>query len=77
MVRRSHFNIFTVHEVHAVHEVHLRHQAFVALVALLLALLLAACNPEGETEKVEFRVPVTVREVEVGTVEDLVVATGT
>ncbi len=44
---------------------------------LCLVLLLAACNPEGETDEVEFRVPVSVRQVERDTVEDLVVATGT
>ncbi len=44
---------------------------------VLLLLPLAACSPRGDTEEVEFRVPVTVREVETGTVEDLIVATGT
>ncbi len=36
-----------------------------------------ACAPAPDTGEVEFRVPVTVREVETGTVEDRVVATGT
>ncbi len=39
--------------------------------------LLAACTPQNEANDVEFRVPVTVRDVELGTVEDLIVATGT
>lgn len=45
--------------------------------AIVLALAIAACTPGGDTEEVEFRVPVTVREVSLGTVEDLIVATGT
>ena len=43
----------------------------------ILVLLLTACSPPVDTEEVEFRVPVTVREVDVATVEDLIVATGT
>ena len=41
------------------------------------ALLASACNPPGQAQKVEFRVPVTVAEVTTGRVEDRVVATGT
>ena len=44
---------------------------------LLVLLTLAACDNQDEAEEVEFRVPVTVRGVEQGTVEDLIVATGT
>jgi RND family efflux transporter MFP subunit len=47
-----------------------------AQAAALLALLAAACSPQGDDQPVEFRVPVTVREVATGTVEDQVVATG-
>lgn len=52
-------------------------QRLAPLHLLLLLLLLAACTPQADTDPVEFRVPVTVRDVELGTVEDLVVATGT
>jgi membrane fusion protein (multidrug efflux system) len=47
--------------------------------ALILPVLLAvaACAPPPDNQEVEFRVPVSVREVETGTVEDRVVATGT
>jgi RND family efflux transporter MFP subunit len=48
-----------------------------ARTALLLALLLAACSPQTDVQEIEFKVPVTVREVALGTVEDLIVATGT
>jgi membrane fusion protein (multidrug efflux system) len=46
---------------------------------LILPVLLvaAACAPPPDTQEVEFRVPVSVRVVETGTVEDRVVATGT
>jgi len=45
---------------------------------VLLGLLTAvACAPPPDSQEVEFRVPVTVREVETGTVEDRVIATGT
>ena len=50
------------------------------LVACLLlgaGLFLGACGSQTETEEVEFHVPVTVREVELGTVESLIVTTGT
>lgn len=40
-------------------------------------LLLAACGPPSPVGDVEFRIPVEVAEVVAGTVEDLVVATGT
>ncbi len=42
-----------------------------------LVLTVLACAPPPDTQEVEFRVPVTVREVETGDVEDRVVATGT
>jgi membrane fusion protein (multidrug efflux system) len=42
-----------------------------------LAASLVACSPGGPEQEVEFRVPVFVREVGTGTVEDRVVATGT
>jgi RND family efflux transporter MFP subunit len=42
-----------------------------------LVLIGSACAPAPDTQEVEFRVPVTVREVESGDVEDRVVATGT
>jgi RND family efflux transporter MFP subunit len=44
---------------------------------LFLLLFLVSCDTRTDTEAVEFRVPVTVRDVTVGTVEDLIVATGT
>ena len=47
------------------------------LVALGVVLIAVACAPPPDTREVEFRVPVTVREVETGDVEDRVVATGT
>jgi membrane fusion protein (multidrug efflux system) len=46
------------------------------LFALGAGVLLAACGPGGDGGEVEFRVPVTVREVELGAVEDVIVATG-
>jgi RND family efflux transporter MFP subunit len=45
--------------------------------AALAGLLLAACSAPPPGEEIEFRVPVFVRDVSIGTVEDLVVATGT
>jgi membrane fusion protein (multidrug efflux system) len=45
-------------------------------IALSAGLLLAACGPGANDGEVEFRVPVTVREVELGAVEDVIVATG-
>ncbi len=51
--------------------------AGVAVLVLLLVLtLLAGCNQGGDNQEVEFRVPVSVKEVETGTVEDLIIATG-
>lgn len=47
------------------------------LFVLLLLLLLASCGPDGGSEEVEFRVPVAAGEVRTGTVEDLIVTTGT
>jgi RND family efflux transporter MFP subunit len=47
------------------------------LVAASVVLAALACAPPPDTQEVEFRVPVTVREVETGDVEDRVVATGT
>ena len=44
---------------------------------LLIPFLAVACAPPPDTQEVEFRVPVSVREVETGTVEDRVIATGT
>jgi RND family efflux transporter MFP subunit len=44
-------------------------------IAVLLAL--TGCNPQDQQERVEFRVPVFVREVGIGEVEDRIVATGT
>ncbi|MDX1389775.1 MAG: efflux RND transporter periplasmic adaptor subunit, partial [Acidobacteriota bacterium] len=41
------------------------------------AFLLSACSPSAEESKLDLRVQVAVREVETGTVEDRVVATGT
>jgi RND family efflux transporter MFP subunit len=49
-----------------------------AAAALLLAAgLLAACTPPSEQQNVEFRVPVSVEEVGVATIEDRIVTTGT
>jgi membrane fusion protein (multidrug efflux system) len=47
------------------------------LVGASVILIAMACAPPPDTQEVEFRVPVTVREVEIGDVEDRVVATGT
>jgi len=47
------------------------------LIGAGLALAAMACAPPPDRQEVEFRVPVTVREVETGDVEDRVVATGT
>jgi len=47
------------------------------LIGPCLVLIVAACAPPPDTQEVEFRVPVTVREVETGDVEDRVIATGT
>ncbi|NIM02358.1 MAG: efflux RND transporter periplasmic adaptor subunit [Acidobacteria bacterium] len=47
------------------------------LVAAGLVLTVLACAPPPDRQEVEFRVPVTVREVETGDVEDRVIATGT
>ena len=44
---------------------------------LLLALVSASCGGTAQREEVEFRVPVTVRDVGTGAVEDRIVATGT
>jgi len=44
---------------------------------IVFLVLLAGCSGEPPDQKIEFRVPVFVREVETGTVEDRVVATGT
>ncbi len=44
--------------------------------ALVLVASAAGCNPSGTDASVDIHVPVTVRDVERGTVEDLVVATG-
>ncbi len=46
-------------------------------VLLLLLLVLIACTPQNDGTEVEFHVPVSVSEAELGTVEDRIVATGT
>jgi RND family efflux transporter MFP subunit len=48
----------------------------IAVVAIAAGLL-AACGPAQTEQEIEFRVPVFVREVGTGTVEDRVIATGT
>ena len=47
-----------------------------ASLALLAAGLTVGCAPPSDDREVEFRLPVTVREVGTGTVEDRIVATG-
>jgi len=49
----------------------------ILIVLLLVLLITAGCSPGNDGEKVEFRVPVTARNVQTGTVEDRIVATGT
>jgi membrane fusion protein (multidrug efflux system) len=49
----------------------------IPVAAALVCLSLAACAPESAQEDVEFRVPVTVEEVGVATIEDRIVTTGT
>lgn len=44
---------------------------------VVVSCVLASCGGSGEGDAVEFRVPVAVAEVGVGTVEDRIVATGT
>lgn len=44
---------------------------------ILLTVLLVSCQPQQDTSPLEFRVPVTVTEVAVESVEDVVVTTGT
>jgi len=44
--------------------------------AAAAALLAAACSPSADEAQIEFRVPVFVRDVGTGTVEDRIVATG-
>ena len=46
-------------------------------VSLIPLLLLIGCTPSAQEQEVEFRVPVTVREVGTSAVEDRIVATGT
>src|SRR5690606_8880653 len=48
-----------------------------AAAAALASLLVAACAPPAAEQSVEFRVPVTVEEVGVATLEDRIVTTGT
>lgn len=48
-----------------------------AIVGMSLLLLLSGCGGDGQGNEVEFKVPVSVREAETDTVEDLIVATGT
>ena len=45
--------------------------------AVLSLLLLSGCGGGGQSNEVEFKVPVSVREVRTATVEDRIVATGT
>ena len=45
--------------------------------AISLALLVVGCGPGAGDDEVEFRVPVAVEEVTLGTVEDTIVTTGT
>lgn len=47
------------------------------LIVLLLAVILSACETGNDQQSVEFRVPVSVEEVGVATVEDRIVTTGT
>src|SRR5690606_7543252 len=49
----------------------------VVCAAVLASALLGACTPQVEEQSVEFRVPVTVEEVGVATLEDRIVTTGT
>jgi RND family efflux transporter MFP subunit len=44
--------------------------------AALLLVALAGCSPPNQDQQIEFRVPVFVREVGTGTVEDRIIATG-
>jgi membrane fusion protein (multidrug efflux system) len=44
---------------------------------IALILLIAGCGPGASDDEVEFRVPVAVQEVALGTVEDTIVTTGT
>lgn len=48
-----------------------------ALAILAVAMLWSGCAAPRDAEEVDYRVPVTVRDVATGTVEDLVEATGT
>ncbi|NJN64891.1 MAG: hypothetical protein HC882_08410 [Acidobacteria bacterium] len=50
--------------------------ALLSIAALSLGAF-SACAPDTATEEVDYRVPVAAREVVAGTVEDLIVATGT
>ncbi|NQY36280.1 MAG: efflux RND transporter periplasmic adaptor subunit [Alteromonadaceae bacterium] len=45
--------------------------------SLVLMFLLMSCQPQSGTNLVEFKVPVTVAEVGLATVEDLIITTGT
>lgn len=47
------------------------------ILAVLALLLAVGCGPAGDSQEVEFRVPVFVREAGTGVVEDRIVATGT
>ncbi len=47
------------------------------IVLMSLLMLLTGCGGDGQGNEVEFKVPVSVREVGTGTVEDRIVATGT
>jgi RND family efflux transporter MFP subunit len=55
----------------------LARRAAIRCAVVALALAAAACGGGRETEEVEFRVPVSVRDVETADVEDRVVVTGT
>lgn len=54
-----------------------RPRAVTALVLVLIGGLMSACEPPVENGDVEFRVPVTVKEVGLATLEDRIVTTGT
>ena len=52
-------------------------EVVIALLLVLVVFALTGCSPNAREQEIEFRVPVTVREVETGMVEDRIVATGT
>ena len=48
----------------------------IALLAIV-SIAVSGCSPPAEEPQIEFRVPVFVKEVGTGTVEDRIIATGT